>query len=114
MVFPKSLIISDNKLFNRIFYHGRSFSDNNIILYILNDSSCNGKVGFAAGKKLGGAVVRNRVKRLLREAFRLSQHLISSDYALIFVGRKNLTSANLDSALKSLRLVCKRAGLIKK
>ncbi|MBQ3452242.1 MAG: ribonuclease P protein component [Selenomonadaceae bacterium] len=39
----------------------RSFANHALVLLVVNDERYNGKVGFAAGKKLGGAVVRNRV-----------------------------------------------------
>ena len=104
----------NKKDFSRVYSKGRSYAEQNMVIYILNDKKCNGKVGFAAGKKLGCAAVRNRVKRLLRETFRLCKNDINLNCALLLVGRKNLTVAKLDSALKSFKLLCKRAKLMKK
>ena len=74
-------MLKDKKAFQRVYEKGRSFVNRDIVLYM-------GLVGFAAGKKLGCAVVRNRVKRLLREAYRKHQDELKEGYAIILVGRK--------------------------
>lgn len=109
----KTEIIKNKRDFSRVYSKGKSFACRDMVIYILNDERCNGKVGFAAGKKLGCAVIRNRVKRLLRETYRLCKNDIRRDFAMILVGRKNLTQAKLDSAIKSFREICKRAKLTK-
>jgi ribonuclease P protein component len=45
------------------------------------------RLGLSISRKVGGAVVRNRLKRLLREAFRLRQHELAAGIDLIVVGR---------------------------
>lgn len=107
----KSEIVRGKKDFQKVYSHGKSYADKNIVLYVLHDEKYNGKVGFAAGKKLGCAVVRNRVKRLLREAYRLCKNKISGDCAIILVGRKNLTESKSDDAIKSLSNLLRRAGI---
>lgn len=108
----KSEILRDKREFNAVYSNGRSFANKDLVLYVLNDERYNGKVGFAAGKKLGCAVVRNRVKRLLREAYRLNKKNLRSDRAIILMGRKNLVDAKVDVAIKALRDLCKKAKLI--
>ncbi len=99
------------KKFSQVYSHGKSFANRDMVIYILRDDTLNGKVGFAAGKKLGCAVVRNRVKRLLRETYRLNQANVKKNLAMIIIGRKSLVSAKLDVAVKSFVALCKRAGI---
>ena len=108
----KSEILRDKRDFNAVYSKGRSYANRNLVIHVLYDERYNGKVGFAAGKKLGGAVVRNRVKRLLRETYRLCKKNLRSDCALIIMGRKNLVDAKVDVAIKSFRDICKKAKLM--
>ena len=108
----KSEILRDKRDFNAVYSKGRSYANKNIVIHVLHDERYNGKVGFAAGKKLGGAVVRNRVKRLLRETYHLCKKNLRSDCALIIMGRKNLVDAKVDVAIKSFRDICKKAKLV--
>lgn len=107
----KSEILRDKRDFNNVYSKGRSYANKNLVLYVLDDERYNGKIGFAAGKKLGNAVVRNRVKRLLREAYRLNKKNLRSDRAIILMGRKNLVDAKVDVAIKAFRDICKKAKL---
>jgi ribonuclease P protein component len=73
------------------------------------DKKC--QMAFVAGKKVGGAVVRNRCKRLIREAVRLNQDTISNDYNYMFVAKSELGHRGLKEIEKELRFLFKKNGL---
>ena len=110
--FSKGEIFRGKHDFNAVHSRGRSFANHALVLLVVRDERYNGKVGFAAGKKLGGAVVRNRVKRLMREAYRLNKNSLRRDCALILIGRKFLTSAKLKDTEKAFLDVCRKAKLL--
>ena len=107
----KSEIFRGKYDFNAVHSRGRAFANHALVLLVVHDERYNGKVGFAAGKKLGGAVVRNRVKRLMREAYRLNKNSIRRDCAMILVGRKFLINAKFKDTEKAFLDLCKRAKL---
>ena len=109
----KSEIFRGKYDFNAVHSRGRSFANHALVLLVVSDERYNGKVGFAAGKKLGGAVVRNRVKRLMREAYRLNKNSLRRDCGMILVGRKFLVTAKCKDAEKAFRELCRRAKILK-
>ncbi len=107
----KSEIFRGKRDFNAAHSRGKSFVNHALILLVVRHENYNGKVGFAAGKKLGGAVVRNRVKRLMREAYRLNKNSLRRDCGMILVGRKFLVDAKFKDAEKAFLDLCRRAKL---
>ena len=84
--FPKSARLVNNKQFKDVLSHKKRFSNDLLTLYIAKNNCGRPRLGISAGKSLGNAVTRNRLKRLVREAFRQSQEQIPTgfDYLLIF------------------------------
>jgi ribonuclease P protein component len=50
------------------------------------------RLGIAAGRRVGGAVARNRVKRLLRESFRRNKELVASSVDIVLVAKPDMVS----------------------
>lgn len=75
--------LKKEKDFNLVFKNGkRLFSDSLTLIYL---SSKELKVGFAVGKKHGGSVKRNRIKRLLKESFRSFTPKLSQNFFFVFI-----------------------------
>ena len=110
----KKLIVKENSDFQKIYRCGRSLANKNMVMYYCKAFHPSHKVAFAAGKKLGNAVTRNRVKRLLREVYRLHRHEIKDDYCLLLVGRAAAVDLKSTALEKSFYSLCKRANILKK
>jgi ribonuclease P protein component len=100
--------------FRRAFERKRSASDAAMVVYGVENGRDHPRLGISVSrKKIRSAVARNRVKRLLREAFRLSKAELPSGVDLVVVPRgPGLTFAEVRRALPSLaRAAARRLGL---
>jgi len=87
--FPKKRRLASNRQFKAVLDHGRRAGDHLLTLYMAPNPYGYPRLGVSVGKSSGKAVARNRLKRLLREAFRQSQHQIPQgfDYVLLIAPR---------------------------
>lgn len=95
---PRRRMLKRRSEFQRVYHAGRAYAGRCLVLYVFENRTAaakarGGLVGFAAGKKLGCAAVRNRVKRVLREAYRQNQLIVREDVTLLLVGRKSCIKA---------------------
>ena len=70
----KTWRIKQNYEFRRLYRRGKSVATPFLVLYALKNRRRINRIGLTVSPKLGGAVVRNRIRRLLREASRLHVH----------------------------------------
>jgi ribonuclease P protein component len=79
--------------FQHVYEHGMRIRSRYATLFVLANSLEVGRLGIAATRKLGGAVERNRAKRLIREVFRRNK--IASGFDVIVVPKRELLDASL-------------------
>ncbi len=72
------------------------------------------RCGFVAGKKVGGAVQRNRARRLMREAVKQKLYLIAPGWDLIWIARHSILEVKLDTVSKSVEEALIRSKLIQR
>jgi ribonuclease P protein component len=102
--FPKRLRLLRPSDFERVFAARNSAADAVLLVHGVANELDHARLGLAVSRKVGGAVVRNRWKRALREAFRLSQHeLPAAD--IICIPRAAAVPSSTDLTASFLGLV---------
>jgi len=108
LALPKKRRLVSNRQFKAILDHGRRAGNSLLTLYAAENDRDYPRLGISVGKSSGIAVVRNRLKRLLREAFRQNQDRIpqSFDYLLMISPSlsRRLRRQDDEGTLKSLSL----------
>ena len=115
--FPKSKHLLKHADFQRVYQGGRrQFTGNATVFYLRRDGVGAGtspRIGFTVGKVLGGAVERNRIKRRMREAVRLSWSACEGPVDVVFNPRKSVLTLPfaelVEEVARGLRSAAQRA-----
>ena len=101
--FAKNKRLVRNSQFKEVLARGLRVSDGLLTLYMAkNDCGCP-RLGVSVGKSCGGAVVRNRIKRLLREAFRQSQDQIPAGFDYLLMISRSYTRTDKSGTKEAIR-----------
>ncbi|QDT54145.1 Ribonuclease P protein component [Caulifigura coniformis] len=71
--YPRACRLTSSADFNRVYAGKQRFSDARLLMFAAANSTDTTRAGFSVSRKHGGSVARHHLKRLLREAFRLSR-----------------------------------------
>ena len=122
--FPRNARLRCRKIFDFVFSEGRKSSTRDLVMWayvpdakkagkkkpgIIKDG--NKRLGLVISKKTGGAVQRNRLKRLLREAYRLSKNNLPDGAHIIVYPKAGCGIKNLSEAQKALSAIWARAKI---
>lgn len=108
LTFPRTHRIKTTAEFDRCYQRKRSAADGVLVVYAGENGLTHPRLGCSVSRKVGGAVVRNRYKRLFREAFRLLQHELPPGIDLVVIPRLG-AEPNLSSVMGSLLKLARQA-----
>ena len=94
--------------YQHVFQAGTKFVSPLFVVYILPSSESFSRLGMAVSKRVGKAVARNRVKRLIRELFRRHKHFFKSPCDVVFVARQRAAEASLGDYTRQFLILLSR------
>jgi len=117
--------ISENHLYRKAYQSGRRAATRTVCVYVLRDKKANqlrkenpekktvNRVGISASKKIGGAVERNRAKRVIREAYRLTEAGIGikKGNLVVIVAREAATVSKMQDVMRDLQYCLRRLDM---
>ena len=106
-----SCALKRSHIFRRL-YSTKGLANSYLVLYARrNRLGCN-EVGITVSKKLGNAVIRNRTRRRLREAYRLNELCFTPGWDIVIVARSRAVDADFQKLVNSYLSLAEKAGLL--
>ena len=97
--------LKKNQDFQTVYKKGKSYANKYLVMYIVENNLDTNRIGISVSKKVGNSVVRHRVKRLIKESYRLNETVFKDGFDIVVVARttaKDRTYRDIESALLHL------------
>lgn len=111
MQFSESL--KKNEQFRYVYRCGKSYANKYLVMYVKENGLDKNRIGISASKKVGNSVVRHRIRRLVRESYRLHESIFNSGLDIVIVARQAAASAGYEEMEKALLHLCRLHHIIK-
>jgi len=108
--FPKGARLIHRRQFQAVFAQGVKTVGPHFVGYAMNGDGEACKLGIAVSRKVGNAVVRNRVKRQVREWFRTHRHLLRPGLQVVIVARASSATLRGSQPVEALTALARRWG----
>ena len=104
--------LKKNYEFRRLYGKGKSAVTPYLVLYVRRTGCPGNRLGVTVSNKIGKAVVRNRVRRRLREIYRLHEGALCRGKDFVIVARNRSVNAEYTQLEKAYLKACKQLGLL--
>ena len=108
----KTQSLKKNHEFRRLYSKGKSTSSPYLAVYCRKNRLGINRIGFTVSTRLGNAVTRNRIRRRLKESYRLNEDKFRSGYDIVAVARYRCADADFDVLQKEMIRVFDKLGLL--
>ena len=104
--------LKQNKEFRRLYYQGKSQASSCLVTYAIKPKKPASRYGITTSKKIGGAVERNRARRVIRAALREAAPKIEGSWDLVFVARSKTGRVKMQAVLGDMLRQLNALGVI--
>ena len=105
--------LKENNVFRRLYYKGTNAGNRYLVIYCRRNALGVNRLGLTVSTKLGHAVVRNRVRRRLREVVRLNEGRLQNGYDIVLVARSAAVEAEFAALTRAFLTAADKVGILK-
>lgn len=105
--------LKENHIFRRLYHRGSTAGNRLLVLYCRRNGTAQSRVGITVSAKLGHAVVRNRIRRRLREVYRLNEARFLPGYDIVVVARGRALEADFAALTEAYLSLAARLGMLR-
>jgi len=107
-----TISLTKNYEFKRLYNKGKSAASKYVVVYCIRNKTTGNRIGITVSTKLGGAVQRNRIRRRLKEIYRINEHLLRTGFNIVLVARMKSRYARWSELESSVLSLFEQLGLI--
>ncbi|HCX03341.1 MAG TPA: ribonuclease P protein component [Clostridiales bacterium] len=107
----KANVIKKNKDFKKVYKYGKSYADKNLVIFILKNRKNQKRFGITTAKKINKAVVRNKIRRRLKEIVRKNIDNMIDGYDIVVMCRVKGMESSYNDLEKSFIKLTKKTKL---
>lgn len=107
-----TLSLKENHMFRRLYAKGKNAATPYLALYVRKNGRSYNRLGLTVGAKLGKAVRRNRVRRRIRESYRVNEARFLTGYDIVVVARSRAVEAPFPVLTRSYLDLARKAGIL--
>lgn len=104
--------LKSNSDFNNVYKNGKFRAQQYFVMHVLDNNLDYNRLGISVSKKVGNSVVRHRIKRLVKECYRINEDNFLKGVDIVVVARKGSDKVNFSIVDKSIGFLGKRMGII--
>jgi len=104
--------LTKNYEFKRLYNKGKSAASGYAVVYYMKTGKAENRLGITVSAKLGGAVQRNRIRRRLKEIYRLNEHKLQTGFNIVLVARLKSRYAKWHELESSVLSLFRKLGLM--
>lgn len=105
--------LRSNVDFKKVYRDGKSYWNRNLVIYLKRNGLGYTRVGFTVTKKIGNSVVRNKIRRRMKEILRKNFDNIEGDYDIILIPKKNVVDIDYKTLESAMIHILKISGILK-
>ena len=103
--------LKKNSDFHRLYNRGKASANPFVVVYCRKNGRDLNRIGYTVSKKLGKAVTRNRIRRRMREVYRLNMHKLKKGFDIVAVARLKTADAAFSEIEEAFLKACAELGI---